>query len=189
MTKLRLIVLVLVVLMLGAVGMAGAQDQGDGDDGNACETGGLIDGKCTTDWHWICGWYLQQWEDAGGWVGNYSIPDWCDPISLLPPKPEEPEASTDPVTDPGTVPGCYNDDDYWSFYYTGVSGTLVTWYEDNLDCSGTPADYPGEYGVEAPDYDSAMAICEDIVGEFPDGWNPSASGYNSPANLWICYED
>ncbi|HUN08584.1 MAG TPA: hypothetical protein PLQ56_18400 [Aggregatilineales bacterium] len=180
MKKLRLVGLLLLILLIGAFNMVQAQEE---EAGNACETGGLIEGKCTTEWHWVCGWYLQQWEKAGGWYGTYAFPDWCDPISLLPPKPEVKEGAT------ATSTGCYTDNSYWSFYYSGTSGTEITWYEDNLDCSGTPdRSYP-DYGIEAPDYDTAMDECS-LLTYFPYVWNPNQEeGYNSPSNLWICTED
>lgn len=31
---------------------------------NACNRGGSMSGKCTTSWHWDCGWYIARWEAA-----------------------------------------------------------------------------------------------------------------------------
>ena len=167
-----LIGLVLVVL-LGAFSMVSAQDSD-----NAC-AGGLLDGRCNSDWAWICGYYLEHWQAAGGWNSSYAFPDWCDPASLLPPKPQ--------VT-PTSV--CYfSASDDFSFYYSGINQTLVTWYDEGvLDCSGAPHDYGPYYAIEASDEITAQAICDTLLS-FGYIWNPNQeSGYNSPANLWLCYD-
>ena len=144
------------------------------NDDNACN-GGLLDGRCKTDWTWTCGWYLQQWEAAGGWYGSYTVPDWCDPASLLPRKPEV------PVT---TLAGCYTNGTY-SFYYSGVSGSTVVWFSSGVtNCAGTSINY-SQYAIEAPDKNTASNTCLSLTAN-PTTWYPSAFGYNSPANIWFC---
>lgn len=83
--------IILIVTSLGLTNIAIAQE--DDPEDNACYTGGSMEGDCITDWHWICGWYLTRWEQAGGWFGNYHYPDWCNPVVQLPPRPD-----LDPVT-------------------------------------------------------------------------------------------
>lgn len=173
MKQIRLIALVVAVLMFGALSFVSA-DEGD----NAC-SGGVLDGKCGSDWEWICGYYLQQWTEAGGWSGNYAFPDWCDPDSVLPRKPE--------VSATGVVSlaGCYTDGDE-SFYYSGTRTIEFLVNHDATDCSGSHT-HDGsvlEVGSEA----EAEAICETLV-DYPYVWNPSQEGFNSPANLWICDND
>jgi hypothetical protein len=49
-----------------------------------------MEGDCTTEWHWECGWYLARWLENGGWATMPFFPDWCAPAVLLPPRPEVP---------------------------------------------------------------------------------------------------
>lgn len=44
---------------------------------NACNTGAAMAEKCDSDWAWTCGWYLAQWNNAGGAAGNYIMPSGC----------------------------------------------------------------------------------------------------------------
>lgn len=64
---------------------------------NACNPGGVMEGKCDTDWEWGCGYYLARWISAGGWGGNYAMNTDC--VSLLPPVPVV------AVTEDGSVAG------------------------------------------------------------------------------------
>ena len=183
MKKLRLIALVLVVLMVGALSLVQAQE-----DDNACYAGGALDGRCESAWDWICGYYLQQWEAAGGWNGNYAFPDWCDPDSLLPLRPEVPPG------DPVSLISCYHDGTN-SFYYNGLSPSPIEWYGGVTDCSGTPSNiylsYDATYVFEAANVDESIVICYSLVPPSP---TPIGSitypfalhGYNSPANPWGC---
>lgn len=172
-----LIGLVLVVL-LGAFSMVSAQDSD-----NACE-GGLLDGRCNSDWAWICGYYLEHWEAAGGWNSSYAFPDWCDPASLLPPRPERTQDTG--ANTPATLAGCYYQptSSNWSFYYDGTSRATILWYEGVQNCTGAPQNY-GEYGVEVSTEAEALAICEILIG-YASAYRPSDYLYNSPANLWLC---
>lgn len=67
---------------------------------NACYEGGSMwrdngDG-CPTEWHWLVGWYLANWENNGGHSNpDNFFPDWGNPQSVLPPLPEPPEPSSD----------------------------------------------------------------------------------------------
>lgn len=158
------------------------------DSDNAC-AGGLLDARCETDWEWICGYYLQQWEDAGGWNGNYAFPDWCDPDSLLPPRPGTDTSHEDPVS----LIGCYNDGTN-SFYFGGTSPSPIEWHDSVIDCSGTASNiYPGydaAYVFEATEVNEASQICATL---YPPGillvaftYYYSLHGFNSPPNLWGC---
>ncbi|MEZ4667930.1 MAG: hypothetical protein R3E39_08450 [Anaerolineae bacterium] len=182
MKQTRLVILILVVVLFGSLSLVGAQD-----DGNACENGGDMAGKCDNEWKWICGWYLQHWEDAGGWYSNYAFPDWCDPASLLPPKPE--------VTN--NLAGCYS---YisgpvlravriGSIYYNGTSGSNYTSFT-TPDCSGTGYPSSKEYIVESSNSSSAQAMCSTLVNPlYAYVTTLNSRGYASaPSSLWFCYE-
>lgn len=83
----RSLLLMLALLMLIAPISAMAQEPplGSAED-NACNAGGVMEGKCDTPWEWICGYYLARWTTNGGWfTPNNFFPDWC--ASLLPPRP------------------------------------------------------------------------------------------------------
>jgi hypothetical protein len=75
-------------LLLTSVGLAGAQEPPINTPAdNACNEGGLMAGKCNTEWEWVCGYYLARWVNAGGYSSTYAFPDWCAPSLLLPPRP------------------------------------------------------------------------------------------------------
>lgn len=141
---------------------------------NAC-TDGVLEGKCESGWEWTCGYYLQQWEAAGGWYGTYTVPDWCDPDSLLPRKPEV-------ITEPQG--GCYTNS-YVSFYYSGISTSVITEYS-TTDCTGAALAYPTKYGVDAADLSAAQNVCTTLVPISPSVWKPAIYSYNSPDSLWFC---
>jgi hypothetical protein len=87
MLKKLLVIVLSVLLIFGTVLPVFADDPKPGSkEDNACYPGGAMEGKCDTEWEWVCGYYLAHWLTAGGWFnGKNSIPDSC--ISLLPPKP------------------------------------------------------------------------------------------------------
>lgn len=65
-------------------------DEGTAQD-NACNPGGVMAGKCTTDWEWTCGYYLARY-DSGQALG---VPSSCQ--ILLDVRPQIPQ-STPPQT-------------------------------------------------------------------------------------------
>lgn len=86
--KLRLLVTILTLLCLVAP-VVSAQEPNTAAD-NACYEGGVMAGKCTTDWHWTCGWYLARFTN--GQFAREQVPVTC--AGLLPPLPE-PSLDTD----------------------------------------------------------------------------------------------
>ncbi|MCL4875234.1 MAG: hypothetical protein KJ064_01175 [Anaerolineae bacterium] len=84
--KRAVIFLVLVVLLLVSVSVY-AQDGSPTD--NACNPGGALDGKCTTDWHWTCGWYLARFYQGTA----AGVPSSCQSlVSSLPAELQKPGA-------------------------------------------------------------------------------------------------
>ncbi|MBZ0275968.1 MAG: hypothetical protein K8I60_07485 [Anaerolineae bacterium] len=87
MRKRALFILIALLLVMPLVMHA----EGDPHE-NACYEGGSMwresgDG-CPTEWHWIVGWYLANWENNGGWSNpDNPFPDWADPEHVLPPNP------------------------------------------------------------------------------------------------------
>ena len=53
----------------------------DDEDANACYSGGSMEGKCITDWHWKCGWFLIRFEE--GLLSRENFPQECE--TVLPP--------------------------------------------------------------------------------------------------------
>jgi hypothetical protein len=51
---------------------------------NACFEGGAMEGKCATEWEWVCGWYMIRLDY--GIFSREEIPGSC--AILLPPLPE-----------------------------------------------------------------------------------------------------
>lgn len=169
------IIVVLLVVMLSASVLSFVQAE---ENDNACYTGGLLEGRCKDDWTWICGYYLHQWEAAGGWGGNYAFPDWCDPDSLLPPR--------EPVTEEGSLAGCYDHLSEGSIYYNGVSGSEYTQYSE-AGCAGDAFPSRNEWIVEASNEAAAMALC-DAITDFAAVFSLNSEGYlTAPATLWLCY--
>jgi hypothetical protein len=167
-----LVIIVLLVLFVPAY----AQDDGGSTDDNECLTGGVMEGKCTSDWHWICGWYLDNWFDKGGWLANppTDFPDWCNPRSLLPPPPE-PDKSSFPSG------GCvyngpfYNDySDFkggWSlgapstvYGDAGCTSPIFTWFDDI---------------VYAPAPFDANALCQAAFGS-------NVIAHSAPSDVYVC---
>jgi hypothetical protein len=86
-----LIVFLLILSLLAPLSVASAQAPSIGSkEDNACNPGGSMAGKCTTEWQWRCGWFLARWEANGGWftLGN-ALDGQC--LSLLPPAPITPQ--------------------------------------------------------------------------------------------------
>jgi hypothetical protein len=100
MKKSALLLVLLAILLAIPFGYSLAQPPQPGTpQDNACNTGGPMAGKCDTEWEWICGWYVAQWYNKGGWnTPNNTIPDWCQPQILLPQKP--PPSTPDPTANP-----------------------------------------------------------------------------------------
>jgi len=82
---LAMLLLVSGVLLISAVPTYAEEPAVGTAEDNACNPGGVMDGKCDTDWEWTCGYYLARWISAGGWGGNYMMNSDC--VSLLPPVP------------------------------------------------------------------------------------------------------
>ena len=77
-----LLVVLLMLLTIPATVMAKESigiNQTEND--NECYEGGVMEGKCDTDWEWECGWYLYQLDH-----GSQYFPEWCE--SLLEGVPE-----------------------------------------------------------------------------------------------------
>lgn len=61
MKRASLLLLVLVVLAVLSGGVS-AQEESPAE--NACNPGGLMEGKCDTEWEWECGYYLAQFFEG-----------------------------------------------------------------------------------------------------------------------------
>lgn len=74
----KVISLFLLMLLL-VVPIASAQEPAED---NACNPGGSMEGKCISDWHWTCGWYLARYER-----GEYTVlevPQDCAASLIIP---------------------------------------------------------------------------------------------------------
>ncbi|GAB1421119.1 hypothetical protein MASR2M15_12600 [Anaerolineales bacterium] len=83
----KYILVVLLLSVLAAITFAfGFDDKGQLNDpstnldANACFEGGSLAGRCTTDWDWICGWYLIRFEE--GLIRPDQVPDYCQSLLL-----------------------------------------------------------------------------------------------------------
>lgn len=160
------ILVLLVLLMSLPLGMAQAQDSTDSTE-NACFEGGLMAGKCDTEWEFICGYYLAQWLNNGGWsnLANNTFPTWCNPASLLPARPQG-DLAEDATTDYCysfiyDAPDPYADEPY-SIWYTGPANVLgnAIFYFTNATCSGGQTGNSFFGVVDA----ASFALCDSWVG-------------------------
>jgi hypothetical protein len=62
----------------------------DNERANACYDGASMEGKCDTEWAWVCGWYIIRFDD--GIYTNEQVPAACTslitthtPVPALPP--------------------------------------------------------------------------------------------------------
>lgn len=69
------------LLLLLLVPVVGAQQPTSGVD-NACEAGGSMAGKCTSEWHWTCGWYVARYERGEFSLGQ--VPADCAASLIVP---------------------------------------------------------------------------------------------------------
>lgn len=168
--KRLLFILVIVVLAL-PFGMAHAEDPAVGSkEDNACNAGGSMAGQCTTEWHWVCGYYLARFNT--GVFSRVQVPAACG--SLL---------ATIPVDASGTVilclsnPGIYVDAAVESF--EGGSHIVPIYYFLSSDgtCSGSSIiTAVGFYTATGGD---VLPTCGFVT--------PATTYYpNAPSNLFYC---
>ncbi|MCB9455686.1 MAG: hypothetical protein H6671_06860 [Anaerolineaceae bacterium] len=157
------------LLLIGILLMPLVITAQDASDDNACFEGGSMwrengDG-CPTEWHWIVGWYLANWENNGGWSNpDNFFPDWADPQSVLPPLPEFPKVvySGGGVSYPsggcmafptGHVPNGYVD--FSGSYFLDNDQT----YYDDAACTHDSGWLKGQLIVYAPAGYDAPTLC------------------------------
>lgn len=113
-----------------SVAFADEPIEGSPED-NACNSGGQMEGKCDSEWHWVCGYYMARFYSQSYDQGGYDtslVPDWC--ASLLPPAPEPAVPGSvcivtvngnDYVVPTFVLSGKANDDYIWNFLRGGWS--------------------------------------------------------------------
>jgi hypothetical protein len=171
--------LVLVTLIL-PFSLTSAQSPAPGSiEDNACNRGGVMADKCTTQWHWVCGYYLARWQSNGGWfTRNNPFNDAC--LSLLPPVPVSVQESA--IFFPGFclayVGGAYNDEIIPSSNSPFVTGIQLT--SNDGSCSGAPngTTYLYFYGTMAEALTNGVCIGPEPISNY----NPIFA----PSNLIYC---
>jgi hypothetical protein len=134
--------LILIVVLL-AVPLAVHAQESVPD--NACYEGGSMEGNCTTEWHWTCGWYLARYE-----VGIFSrgqVPQTCQ--VLLAPQVFAAGATLDVVVCDGRYVVVLRNSPYADDYDLLVD-------DDNFD--GSAFDYGTCSGLEIHGNDLANII-------------------------------
>jgi hypothetical protein len=125
------IVFLLILSLLVPLGMTSAQNPPLGSkDDNACNPGGAMEGKCSIEWHWVCGWYLARWQANGGWfTPNNPFNDAC--LSLLPSRPlPEAEAQSGVTTICRVLAGttyCFSSNQIATIDFLS-NGSIDGWY-------------------------------------------------------------
>jgi hypothetical protein len=142
MWKKLLPIFVLCLLAVGVLAQEGVDDEGnpnnpnENDRANACYSGGTMEGKCDTEWEWVCGWYMIRFD--AGLFTREEIPFTC---AVLLPAEEDGDSSPDYV--------CI--DVLGVSLFCHVSGNVFTEYVSTLHIfylilpngSGCPASYNG----------------------------------------------
>lgn len=172
MRKRALFILIALLLVMPLVIHA----EGDPHE-NACYEGGSMwrdngDG-CPTEWHWIVGWYLANWENNGGWSNpDNSFPDWADPEHVLPPDPAAAPVVENPPSNGGNNGGGDNNNSnhqsaacirfglrYVNFNNGWMLSRPVTMYADSA-CSLSVTTVPLNL-VYVPRLSDGNALCEE----------------------------
>ncbi|MBZ0275967.1 MAG: hypothetical protein K8I60_07480 [Anaerolineae bacterium] len=187
MRKRALFILIALLLVMPLVIHA----EGDPHE-NACYEGGSMwresgDG-CPTEWHWIVGWYLANWENNGGWSNpDNSFPDWADPEHVLPSRPAAAVvAETVPSNGGGNnnnsnhpsatcIPGIH---EYLNFGGGWLLTAPITRYQD-ASCSQVESSHIAVSLIYAPaDYDPD-ALCNEAF--------PGTHAQSTPnAEIYFC---
>lgn len=134
----RKIVLILVVLLL-AVTLTYAQEPDASPSENACNPGGALEGKCNSDWHWTCGWYLAQFYEgkAAGVPSDCQILVSVLPADLQKPgalvyvgtyNPERGTAADNACNEGGVMAGKCNSEWHWTcgWYLARYDAGVIT---------------------------------------------------------------
>lgn len=144
MFKSNTIFITLLTLLISSVFVLadGTDDEGNPNDpnvndrANACYEGGAMEGKCDTDWEWMCGWHVIRLDPQNEDL-RASFPPAC--ISLLPPLivPEvvAPVVVSRP-TSPTLAAGCYVYSGSFSLQWNGGSGPYNTVRYSTTNCTG-----------------------------------------------------
>lgn len=160
-----LLLLTLAIILVSLVPIKVSQAQ---DPENACFEGGAMAGKCNTDWEWVCGYYLAQWTNAGGWQNpnNIPFPSWCNPQSLLPPTPapvivDQASGAIFPIGFCVGIPVSSQSVSFNGSYF--IQGPF-TYYNGTVNCDTTPStQYSGTY-VYAPAPFDPLTLCKSAFG-------------------------
>lgn len=165
-----LIVVCIALSGLGAAVALGTDDQGNPNDptgndrANACYDGSTMEGKCGTEWAWVCGWYIIRY-DAGIYTRE-EVPATCR--ILLPDLVEEaPPVKT--LTWPPA--GCYYSAIYslyifWDGNQTQPPPINMTW---DGSCATPPhTGVGGFFLVSTADPTSAAAMCTSLGYNYID---------------------
>lgn len=165
-----------IVLLLSSSIVFAVDDQGNENNpttnerANACYEDGSMAGKCDSEWEWVCGWYLIQFEY--NLSTREEFPNWC--ISIIPPEiipePSIPTPRGGCAYIASTPPQSIN----FSGGYFLSNPTLYY----NSTCAGTPSSRLGNY-VYAPAPFDALTLCN-LNGTFS---GVSSLGY---ADVYAC---
>lgn len=171
MKLLQLSLLIFSLLMTPFAASITFAQEGSQSDDNACFSGGVMEGKCDTDWEWMCGYYLARWQ--------------ANCISLLPPRFITPPGGDDEVFPSA---GCLllafggGQPLYANFNGSYFFTVPAPGYSDP-DCTIPNGGFWVDHNVYAPAPYDAETLCLEAFGTtlflpFPWGYDP---------NVWACY--
>jgi hypothetical protein len=172
--RLTLLVLIALIALL-PLGSAFADDPAIGSkEDNACNPGGEMNGKCTTEWDWVCGWYLAR-------VKSGLIPRVISACSIL-----QPVAPAD-TSAPELVFICISTPGQHDVLYYGVVnqfGNADVFISMDGTCSG--GFNPGLIRtiIQAPDMAAANTIHVSLGGAAT--CTQMNAQYPVPADWWRC---
>lgn len=148
-TRLLLILLVLLISLVPGVN-AQEPELGTAAD-NACNVKGSMEGKCISEWHWRCGWFIARYQT--GRLTLRQVPADCAAVLILP--------YLAPVEFQAVIPVLRN-----AGYFTIVCDcegeiALWQWYAENaVDFEPCPV-VPPDIVTSNPSDDQVIALIDD----------------------------
>jgi hypothetical protein len=160
---------------------------------NECYPGGVMAGKCDSEWHWKGGWWLARLNHYG--LSRADFP--AEFVSLLPPLPEPTEVGGGPggPVGPSLPGGCFNHASFNDTQFIGPPNTVGNtqdWNSFDGTCTGgILVTYTSVFAANGPEAVSMCAALGAPIGSVEEyvmnGYTTSNTGAAMPAGLYWCF--